>query len=115
MQTTSLKNSARLIGNIGTDPQIIQLKNNNKMAKFSLATSDRYKDKTGEWVSDTQWHNIIVFGKLAGVVERFYKKGIEVTLEGKIINNSYEDKNGVKRTSSQIQVNEISILNKRDK
>lgn len=115
MQTSSLKNSARLIGNIGNDPQIFNLKNNNKMAKFSLATSERYKNKNGEWVSDTQWHNIIVFGQLAGIVERFYKKGTEVALEGKIVNNSYEDKLGVKRYSTQIQVNEMNILSKRDK
>ena len=84
------------------------------MAKFSLATNETYKNSVGEKVTDTQWHNVVVWGQAAGIAEQFLQKGSEVALEGKIINRSYNDKEGNKRYITEIEVRDILLLSKKN-
>ncbi len=112
----NLRNSVRLIGNLGANPEIKELNSGKKLAKASLATSDKYKDADGNQVTQTQWHNLIAWGKTADFFEKFLEKGIEVAIEGKIINRSYSDKDGSKKYISEINVSEILMLgNKKEK
>lgn len=106
----NLRNSVRLIGNLGANPEIKELNSGKKLAKASLATSDKYKDADGNQVTQTQWHNLVAWGKTADFFEKFLEKGIEVAVEGKIINKSYTDKDGAKKYISEINVNEILML-----
>ena len=106
----NLRNSVRLIGNLGANPEIKELNSGRKLAKASLATSDKYKDADGNQVTQTQWHNLVAWGKTADFFEKFLEKGIEVAVEGKIINKSYTDKDGAKKYISEINVNEILML-----
>ncbi|MGB5377312.1 single-stranded DNA-binding protein [Muriicola sp.] len=108
----ALKNKVQLIGNLGQDPEVVNLDNGNKLAKFSIATNETYRNTKGEKVTDTQWHNIVVWGKLAEVVEKFLNKGSEVAVEGKLIHRSYETKEGEKRFVSEIKCNELLMLGK---
>ena len=99
-----------LIGNIGNDPEIVNIESGNKIAKFSLATSDNYKDKNGQKVEQTDWHSITVFGKLADIVEQYFKKGNKVMVEGKSKTRSYETQNGEKRYVTEIVMSEFEFL-----
>jgi len=100
----ALRNSVQLIGNLGNDPEIVNLDNGSKLAKFSIATSDNYKNAQGEKVEDTQWHNVVAWGKTAEIVENYLTKGKQVALEGKLIHRSYETKEGEKDTSPKSNV-----------
>lgn len=108
----SLKNKVQLIGNLGNDPEIITLENGNKLAKFSIATNETYKNASGEKVTDTQWHNIVAWGKLAEIAEDFLSKGKEVVIEGRLTNRSYENSEGEKRYITEIRCNELLMLGK---
>jgi len=106
-------NKVTLVGNVGQSPEIKDL-NGNKIAKFSLATSEKYTNKGGEKINNTEWHNIVIFGKLAGVVEKYVKKGDKLYIEGKIKTNSYE-KDGIKRYSTSIICNNMIMLGSNEK
>ncbi len=80
------------------------------MARFSMATNENYRNAEGERITETQWHNLIAWGKLADIAERFLEKGKEVAIEGKLINRSYQDREGNKRYVTEIQVNELLLL-----
>ena len=80
---TSLKNHVQLIGRLGNDPEVRTFESGKKMASFSLATNESYYNNKGEKVTDTQWHNVVVWGKKADVVENYLKKGSEIAMEGK--------------------------------
>ncbi|MCK0160932.1 single-stranded DNA-binding protein [Allomuricauda sp. F6463D] len=108
----SLKNKVQLIGNLGNDPEIITLENGSKLAKFSIATNESYKNANGEKVTDTQWHNIVAWGKLAEITENFLSKGKEVAIEGRLTNRSYENNDGEKRYITEIKCNELLMLGK---
>jgi single-strand DNA-binding protein len=108
----SLRNSVQLIGNLGMDPEVKQVSNGNKMARFSLATTDTYKNQKGEKVEDTQWHNIVIWGKLADVAEKYLTKGKQVAVEGRLETNSYDDKDGNRKFFTQINVNDLVMLGK---
>lgn len=108
----ALKNKVQLIGRLGQDPEIISFQDGNKMAKFSLATDDSYKDKNGEKVDRAYWHNIIVRGGLVKVVESYVNKGQEIAIEGKLTNRSWNDKDGNKRYFTEIVCNELLMLSK---
>lgn len=111
----NLRNSVRLIGNLGMDPEIREITNDRKMAKFSLATTESYTDKLGGKVTDTQWHNMVCWGKQANLAAQYLHKGSKVIIEGKLISRSYVDKEGVKRFITEIVVNEIMFLNDKNK
>ncbi len=108
----ALRNKVQLIGRLGQDPEILNFDNGNKLAKFSLATDDSYKDKTGQKVERTQWHNVVVRGGLVQIVESYVAKGQEIAVEGKLANRSYEDKEGNKRFITEVMVNELLLLGK---
>lgn len=106
----ALRNKVQLIGNLGADPEIKQMENGKKLAKVSLATNESYKNNSGELVKETQWHNLVIWGKTAEVAEQFLTKGSEVVVEGKLVTRNYTDKEGVKRYVTEIQVNELLLL-----
>ncbi|SNQ42706.1 single-stranded DNA-binding protein [Cellulophaga lytica] len=108
----ALKNRVQLIGNLGNDPEIINLDDGKKLARFSIATNETYKNAAGEKITDTQWHNVVAWGKTAEIVENFLTKGKEIALEGKLVNRSYETKEGEKRYSTEVNCNEILMLGK---
>ena len=108
----ALKNKVQLIGNLGQDPEIMNMENGTKLAKFSIATSDSYKNAKGEKVEDTQWHNIIAWGKTAEIVENYLVKGKQVAVEGKLTHRSYETKDGEKRYITEVRCNELLMLGK---
>ena len=110
----ALRNKVQLIGNLGMNPEVKTLDSGKKLAKVSIATNENYKNAKGERVTDTQWHNLIIWGKLADVVEKYTKKGTEVAVEGKLINRNYTGKDGVKRYISEVQVSEMLILSKKE-
>jgi single-strand DNA-binding protein len=103
----SLRNSVRLVGNLGMDPEVKVFDSNKKMARISIATNDSYKNDKGEKITDTTWHNLVLWGTQAKLAEDLLKKGDEVAIEGKLANRSYTDKEGVKRYVSEIVVNEF--------
>ena len=106
----TLRNKVQLIGNLGQNPEVKDLNEGKKVAKFSLATNETYRNKAGEKVTETQWHNLVAWGKQAEIIEKYLKKGSEVAIEGKLINRNYTDKDGVKRYVTEIQVNELLML-----
>src|SRR5690606_31356048 len=108
----ALRNKVQLIGNLGNDPEVINLEGGSKLAKFSMATNESYKNAKGEKVTDTQWHNVVAWGKTAEVVENYLKKGNEVAVEGKLINRSYETKEGNKQYVTEIKYHELLMLGK---
>ena len=105
----NLKNKVQLIGNLGMNPEIKTLDSGKKLAKFSIATNESYKNAKGEKIEDTQWHNLIAWGKTADIIEKYLEKGNEVAIEGKLTNRSYDDKDGNKRYITEIVINEILI------
>lgn len=107
---STLRNSVQLIGNLGNDPEIVTLESGKKLAKLSLATNETYKNQAGEKVTETQWHNLVAWGKTADVIEKFLTKGREIAVNGKITYRNYEDKNGTKRYFTEIVVNELQML-----
>ena len=108
----TLRNKVQLIGNLGNDPEIVNLESGKTLAKFSVATNESYKNAQGEKVTDTQWHNIVAWGKTAQIVEKYVGKGKEVAIEGKLTTRSWEDKDGIKRYTTEVVCNELLMLGK---
>ena len=106
----TLRNKVQLIGNLGNDPEIITLESGKKLAKFSLATNESYKNAQGEKVSQTDWHNLIAWGKTAEIVEKYVTKGKELAIEAKLTTRSWEDKDGIKRYTTEVVCNELLML-----
>ena len=106
----TLKNKVQLIGNLGNAPEIKNTETGKKLAKFSLATNEIYRNSAGEKVKETTWHNLIAWGKLADIAEKYLTKGKEVAIEGKLISRSYTDKNGNKKYITEVQVNEMLLM-----
>jgi len=109
----TLRNSVRLVGNLGTDPDVRNFDSNKKLARLSLATNESYKNDKGEKVTETQWHNLVLWGAQAKIAEDILKKGDEVAIEGKLTNRNYTDKDGNKRYFCEVVVNEFIKLNGR--
>ena len=107
---STLRNKVQLIGNLGNAPEIITLESGKKLAKFSLATNENYKNAKGEKVTDTQWHNIVAWNKTAEIIEKYLEKGNEVAIEGKLSSRSYETKEGDKRYVTEIVCNELLMI-----
>lgn len=106
----ALRNKVQLIGNLGNTPEVKTLESGKKMARFSIATNEDYRTANGEKVTETQWHNIVAWGKVAEIAEKLLSKGREVALEGKLIHRSYTDKEGNKKYITEVQVNELLML-----
>lgn len=107
---TTLRNRVQLIGNLGNDPEIINLESGKKLAKIKMATNENYTNDKGEKVTETQWHNVVAWGKTADIVEKFLTKGKEVVIDGKLTHRTYEDKNGEKRYFTEIVANELLMI-----
>jgi len=107
---STIKNSVRLIGNIGNEPEIKTFDSKKKMAKLSLATNETYKNEKGERVTDTQWHTLIAWGSTATTIEKYVKKGQEIAIEGKLTHRQYTDKDGTKRYVTEVLVSEILLM-----
>ena len=107
----ALKNKVQLIGNLGNAPEIKNTESGKKLARFSIATKENYRNAKGEKVTETTWHNLVAWGKVADLAEKFLQKGTEVVIEGKLINRNYTDKDGIKKYISEVQVNELLLLN----
>ncbi len=108
----TLRNQVQLIGHLGKKPEIINLENGGKLAKFTLATNETYKNTKGDRVENTQWHNLTAWGKTAEIAEMFLDKGKEIAVKGKIAYNNYTDKEGNKRYTTEIVVSEIMMFGK---
>lgn len=107
-------NKVILIGNLGKDPEVRTLDNGSKVANFSLATSESYKNKEGQKVTETEWHNIVLWRKLADIAELFLNKGSKVYIEGKIKTRAWDDKDGNKRYTTEIMGDSLTMLGKRE-
>ena len=106
----ALRNKVQLIGKLGQNPEIKTLDGGKKLAKFSIYTSETYRNPSGEKVTDTQWHNLVAWGKLAEIMEKYVSKGSELAVEGKLIYRTYNDKEGVKKNVTEVLVNELLLL-----
>lgn len=111
---STLRNKVQLIGNPGADPEVKTLENGNKLVKFSMATNENYKNAKGEKITETQWHNIVVWGKTAEIAEKFVRKGKEIGIEGKLNNRTYEDAEGNKKYYTEVVANELLLLGAKD-
>ncbi|MBP8793767.1 MAG: single-stranded DNA-binding protein [Lutibacter sp.] len=107
---STLRNRVQLIGNIGNAPEVITLESGKKLAKFSIATNESYKNAQGEKITDTQWHNCVAWNKTAEIIEKYLEKGREIALEGKLTSRSYEDATGVKKYITEVVVSEMLML-----
>ncbi len=107
-------NKVILIGNLGKDPEVKYTPNGTPVAKFSLATNERYKDKDGNWQDRTEWHNIVAWQRTAEIVGEYVKKGSKVYIEGRLRTDSWDDKNtGEKKYRTEIVVNDLVLLSGR--
>ena len=109
-------NKVLLIGNAGRDPEVRYLEGsggNTKVATFTLATSERFKDRNGELRENTEWHNIVAWRQSADVAEKFIKKGTQVFIEGRLRTRSYTDPSGVKKFTTEITVDNLQLLGRR--
>lgn len=103
----TLRNKVQLIGHLGAAPEMKSFDGNKKMARISVATSETYTNAKGEKVKETQWHNVVLWGKQAEFAEKYLNKGSEVLIEGKLVNRNYTDKDGVKKYVTEVQVNDV--------
>ncbi|MFT5819112.1 MAG: single-strand DNA-binding protein [Crocinitomix sp.] len=106
----NLQNAVNLIGRTGINPTVRTFENGVKLAKFSLATNETIKEVNGK-KKLTQWHNIVAWGKKAELIEKFVKKGQLLAVDGKLVNRVYQDNGGANRRVTEIQVNEILLIN----
>ncbi len=106
-------NKVILVGNVGKDPEVKHIANGTPVAQFSLATSETYKDKSGNKTTQTEWHNIVLWRGLAEVVEKYVKKGDPLYIEGKIRSRSYDDKDGNKRYVTEIIADTMQMLGRK--
>jgi single-strand DNA-binding protein len=107
-------NKVTLVGNLGRDPEIRRLENGTAVGRFTMATNESYKDASGEWQTQTEWHDIIVWRAIAEQAERQLKKGSMVYVEGKLTHRKYTDKNGIERYATEVVANMIRSLDKRE-
>lgn len=104
---STIKNRVILVGNIGNTPELKSFDGGKQLLKISIATNESYKDAKGNWQKETSWHNITVWGNQAETLASTLKKGMEVLIEGKLANNSYSDKQGVKHYTTSVVANDI--------
>lgn len=103
-------NKVILVGNLGKDPEVRTLDNGRSVATFSVATSEVYKDKNGQKVENTDWHNIVMWSPLAEIAQKYLKKGNQVYLEGRLTTRSWDDKEGNKRYTTEVVVRDMTLL-----
>ncbi len=107
-----MRNTVQLVGNVGQDPEIRNLEGGKKVASFSIATSDSYKNEKGEKVDQTEWHRIVAWGNSAEIIEKYVTKGNQIGIVGKLTHRTYDDKDGIKRNITEVLVNEVLLMSK---
>jgi single-strand DNA-binding protein len=107
---STLRNRVQLIGHLGHDPEIKTLESGKKLARFTLATNETYKNAEGQKTEETTWHNIVAWNGSAEIASKFLAKGKEVCIDGRITYRTYTDKNGVQKGSTEIVANELVLL-----
>jgi single-strand DNA-binding protein len=107
---STLRNRVQLIGHLGHDPEIKTLESGKKLARFTLATNENYKNAEGQKTEETTWHNIVAWNGSAEIASKFLAKGKEVCIDGRITYRTYTDKNGVQKGSTEIVANELVLL-----
>jgi single-strand DNA-binding protein len=107
---STLKNKVQLIGNVGQAPEMTVLDSGKKVIRFSLATNEFYRNVAGEKVQQTQWHNLVAWGRTADIIDKYVSKGKEIAVEGKLASRSYETSEGEKRFITDVIVNEVVML-----
>jgi single-strand DNA-binding protein len=110
----ALKNRVQLIGNLGNAPEVKTIDGGKKLATFNIATSESYRNAKGEKVTDTQWHRVIAWGKVAEIAEKYLTKGKQVAVEGKLVNRNYNDKSGNKKYITEVQINELLLIGEKE-
>jgi single-strand DNA-binding protein len=106
----TLKNKVQLIGMLGNAPEVKSTESGKKLARFSIATNEIYRNAKGEKVKETTWHNLIAWGKIADIVEKYLNKGSQVAIEGKLISRSYTDKDGIRKYITEVEISELLML-----
>lgn len=109
----ALKNKVQLIGHLGNKPEVKETENGKKVTNFSMATNDVYRNARGEKVTETQWHRLVAWGKVAEIAGKYLDKGREIAIEGRLTNRSYIDKEGNKKYITEIIVNELLMLDEK--
>lgn len=113
---STLKNHVQLIGNVGQEPTITNLENGKKVARFSIATNENYKNNKGEKVQSTDWHTVVAWGKTAEIIENYVGKGKEIAITGKLRTRIYTTDDGNQRYVTEVEAKEVLLLgNKNDK
>lgn len=107
-------NKVTLVGNLGRDPELRRFEGGGVVAKFPVATNENYKDRNGQWQTQTEWHDVVCWGPLAERSERDLKKGKLVYVEGKITHRKYTDQNNIERYITEILANTVRLLERRD-
>ncbi len=107
-----MRNTVQLVGNVGQDPEIRNLEGGKKVASFSIATSESYKNEKGEKVDQTEWHRIVAWGNSAEIIEKYVTKGNQIGIVGKLTHRTYDDKDGIKRNITEVLVNEVLLMSK---
>lgn len=106
----ALRNKVQLIGHLGAKVEIKNFESGKAVGRVTLATNEVYKNAKGEKVTETTWHNLVIWGRNAEILEKYTDKGSEIAVEGKLSNRSYSDKNGEKRYITEVVVNEILLM-----
>jgi len=106
----AIRNKVQLIGNLGANPELREFKSGKKMARISLATTDVHKDAEGKKISNTQWHNLVTWGKLAEIATAHLRKGSQIAVEGKLTYRTYENKDGDRQYFTEIVVSDLVML-----
>ncbi len=108
---SSIKNHVQLIGNVGQEPTVTNLESGKKVARLSLATNENYKNNKGDKQTDTNWHTVVAWGKVADIVEKYVVKGKEIGITGKLKTRTYTTEDGNQRYVTEVVANEILLLN----
>ena len=107
---STIKNHVQLIGNVGIEPTITNLESGKKVARLSLATNENYKNSNGEKQTDTNWHTVVAWGKVAEIIEKYVTKGKEIGVSGKLKTRAYETEDGNQRYVTEVEANEILLM-----
>ena len=109
---STMRNSVMLIGRPGAEPEVRNLSNNNKVARFRLAVDESHMNANREWVNETQWFTLVAWGKSADRVERFVKKGMKIAVDGALHNNEWTDDKGLRHNNVEVWVNDLFLIDK---
>lgn len=113
IKLNTMRNKVQLIGHLGANAEVKTMEGGKKLARINIATNEIYTNAKGEKVTETQWHNVVAWGKTAEIAEKICTKGMEILIDGKLINRSYTDKDGNKKYITEVQANELIVFSKK--